>query len=317
MTIPTRRQFLQAGALGLALGCRRGRAEETPAAAANQGENNEAAKDGEDSQAANQVAILNDTHIGEDQAREHPHPANLRAAVAYLLELPTRPSAAIINGDLAMSVGTPGDYRNFKHLIEPLREAGMPLYLTLGNHDDRDEFLRHFGDLASASQLADHRYNGILELPQARLVLLDSLKETPASPGRLGEEQIAWLLAEIDRQPAKPVVLLAHHNPRLGGDAAHFPGGLEDTEALWSELVPRKQVKGYIHGHVHDWSLGMHFGIHIINALASSMVANKAVSTNGWTMATFGADGVELKLHTYLPDHPWNGERKWLYWRPA
>jgi len=300
--------FLQASALGVTLGARQLLADETTTTTAATGQTD--AHPG-----ANQVAILNDTHIGEDQGSDHAHPTNLRAAVAYLLELPSRPSAVVINGDLAMSVGTPGDYQSFKRWIEPLREAGLKLYLTLGNHDDRDEFLKHFDDLQSASRLAEHRHNGILDLPQAKLILLDSLKETPASPGRLGDEQIAWLLAEIDRQPDKPVVLVAHHNPRLGGDAAHFPGGLEDTEALWSELLLRKQVKCYFHGHVHDWSLGMHFGIHIVNTLASSMVANKAVSTNGWTMATFGKEGVELELHTYLPDHPWNGERKWLYWR--
>ncbi|MCC6508964.1 MAG: metallophosphoesterase, partial [Pirellulaceae bacterium] len=114
--------------------------------------------------AANCVAILNDTHIGQDHGSTHPHPTNLRTAIEQILGLKTRPAAVLINGDLAMSVGTPGDYRTFVRLIEPLREAGLPLHLTLGNHDNRDEFLRALADFPSVTQFRDHRHNGVIDL---------------------------------------------------------------------------------------------------------------------------------------------------------
>lgn len=263
----------------------------------------------------NTVAILNDTHIAEQHGDDHAHPRNLRLAIEQILALAPRPAAVIINGDLAMSVGTPGDYRRFADLIAPLR-ASLPVHLTLGNHDTRDEFLRAFPDLRSASQLQEHRYNGVIDLPHARLVLLDSLKDTPAAPGRLGAEQIRWMLEQADAGgKSRPIVLVSHHNPRVGGDAIHFPGGIEDTDAFWPELVARPQVKAFIHGHVHDWTLGMHSGIQVVNTLASAMVADKKVSTNGWTLATFTPEGVELQVHTYQTDHAWNRERKWLFWR--
>ena len=272
--------------------------------------------------AANEVAILNDTHINAElppgrgsQRVQEQHPANLRRAVQEILALPRRPAAVIINGDLAMSVGTPEDYRAFSSLVAPLEEAGVPLHLTLGNHDNREVFLESFPKAESASKLGAHRHNGLIELPAARLILLDSLKETPAAPGRLGEEQISWLLARIDEAPQKPAILVSHHNPRVGGDPVHFPGGIEDTEAFWPELVSRPQVKAHIHGHVHDWTLASHSGIHIINTLATSYVAAPAVSTTGWTLATFHPDAVELRIQTTAPDHPWSGERKWLFWR--
>jgi len=92
------------------------------------------------------------------------------------------------------------------------------LHLTLGNHDNRDEFFRAFNDFPSITKFRDHRHNDVIELPQARLLLLDSLKNTPAAPGLLGGEQIDWLLKEADSDLKKPVVVVAHHNPRLGGD---------------------------------------------------------------------------------------------------
>lgn len=271
---------------------------------------------------SNAVAILNDTHInavlppgkGSQRVQEQ-HPANLRQAVREILALPRRPAAVIINGDLAMSVGTPGDYQAFAALIAPLEEAGVPLHLTLGNHDTREAFLQSFPKAQSASRFREHRHNGLVELPHARLILLDSLKNSPAAPGLLGEEQIAWLLARIDETPQKPVVLVSHHNPKAGGDPLHFPGGIEDTEAFWPELLKRPQVKAHIHGHVHDWTLAAHSGIHIINTLATSFVGAPAVSTTGWTLATFHPNAVELRIQTTQPDHPWAGERKWLFWR--
>lgn len=309
MTNSPRRRFLQSAVAGLALAPPLAppfASAYKPAAAAD-----EAGDDG----SADLVAIINDTHVGEQHGDGHPHAENLRAAVRQVLELPRRPAAVVINGDLAMSVGTPGDYRRFAALIAPLREAGLKLHLTLGNHDDRENFAAALGDFLSATQFRDHRHNGVIDLRHVRLVLLDSLKETPAAPGRIGDEQIDWLLGRVDDQDERPVVVVAHHNPRIGGDALHFPGGIEDTERFWPELVRRPQFKGHIHGHVHDWTLALDHGVQIINTLASAMVANRAVCTNGWTLAAFRPHGVELTVQTYEPDHPWNRERKWLYWR--
>ncbi len=265
-------------------------------------------------EAANTIAILNDTHIAEGHPDDHAHPSNLRLAIEQILVLDPRPAAVIINGDLAMSTGTPGDYHRFGDLVEPLRRE-LPVHLTLGNHDTRDEFLRAFPDLRSASHLGEHRHTGVVDLSHVRLVLLDSLKDTPAAPGRLGEEQVGWMLETADADKDRPVVLVSHHNPRVGGDAVHFPGGIEDTEAFWPELVARPNVKAFIHGHVHDWTLGTNTGIHVINTLASAMVADKRVCTNGWTLATFTPEGVALGIHTFQSEHAWNGERKWLFWR--
>lgn len=307
MIYSTRRQFLLTSAIG---------AIAAPQLVSSSAERALGSLDNEmDDVNANSVAILNDVHIDKSHGPDHAHPKNLQLAIKQILALPKRPAAIIINGDLALSTGMPGDYEKFTRLIEPIRNAGLPLHLTLGNHDNRDNFLRAFADFRSVTQFNDHRHNGVVNLPHARLLLLDSLKDTPAAPGRLGEEQIAWLLKEIDTDVKKPTVLMGHHNPRLGGDPIHFPGGIEDTDTFWPELVKRSQVKAYIHGHIHDWTLAMHSGIQIINTLASAMVANKAICTNGWTLASFKRDGVDLQIHTFLHDHPWNNERKWLYWR--
>lgn len=264
---------------------------------------------------ADEVVILNDTHIGEKQGADHIHPQHLQQAVKAILALPRKPAAIIVNGDLAMSLGTPGDYAAFQKLIAPLREAGHMVHLTLGNHDERDEFFRAFPDEKSATNFKERRHNSLIDLPRVRLILLDTLKVAPAAPGLLGPEQIAWMLAQVDASPDKPVVIVAHHNPQAAGDPMHYPGGVEDTADFWPQLIERTQFKAWIHGHIHDWNLAMDHRAHVINTLACNMVANKALSTNGWTLARFSPTGIELNIHTHLTGHAWSGEKKWLFWR--
>jgi Icc protein len=261
------------------------------------------------------VAILNDTHIGGKQKLDSPIPSNLRTTVDYLLRLEKQPAAVLINGDLALRDGQPEDYQFFAKLIQPLRDSGMSIHLTMGNHDNRDVFYKVLADQRQAPSAVVSRHIGVVETKHATFMLLDSLKTTMISEGDLGDDQLKWLTKELDAHASKPVIVVAHHNPRLGGDPKHFPGGLIDSQPLWKLFGPRKQVKAYVHGHIHHWSLAKHEDVHIANTPAVSSVANPALSTTGWTMARLRPDGMTLTTHTHLTDHPWNGQAHDLVWR--
>ena len=226
-----------------------------------------------DTSGGDEVVILNDIHltgVPEDKisANARDDDDHLRAAVQQILALPKKPAAVIINGDLALSVGTAADYAVVRELIAPLRDAGIPVHLTLGNHDVRDVFTQAFPEMKSASSLKEPRHNGLIDLPSTRLILLDTLDQTPGPAGKLGAEQIAWVLARIDEVPAKQVILVGHHNPQVGGDTSHYKGGLADTADFWPEIAKRDQVKAYIHGHTHEWTQALENRIHIISTIA-------------------------------------------------
>ncbi len=261
------------------------------------------------------IAILNDTHVGAQHPASASIPTNLRNTVAWLLLLPKRPAAVIINGDLALRDGQRGDYEHFAKLIAPLRDAGVALHLTMGNHDDRGAFYDVLADTKSQQAVVESRHVGIVKLKNAILFLLDSLKQTMIAPGDLGAIQRDWLAKALDAHADKPALIIAHHNPRLGGDPLHFPGGLEDSEALWQLLGARPQVKAYIHGHIHHRNFFSHEGIHILNTPAVSYVADKKTSTTGWTMAKVSESGGHFTTHTHLPEHEWNGVTVDLKWR--
>ena len=232
-----------------------------------------------------------------------------------ILALQKKPAAVIINGDLALAIGTAADYTVIRELIAPLRDAGIPVHLTLGNHDVRDIFMAAFPEMKSASALKEHRHNSLIDLPSTRLILLDTLDQSPGPSGKLGAEQIAWILAKIDEVPTKQVVLIGHHNPQVGGDTSHYKGGLVDTADFWPEIAKRDQVKAYIHGHTHEWTQAMENRIHIISTIACAYVFNKNTNATGWTSARFNAHGFQLKLNTLETDHAWNGEAKWFFGR--
>lgn len=258
------------------------------------------------------IAILNDTHIGAQQAADAAIPANLRSTIEWLLARPKRPAAVIINGDLALKDGRRGDYERFAKLIAPLQAAGLPLHLTMGNHDDRAVF---YEVMKQSSSAVESRFVSMVELPGVNLFLLDSLKATMVTQGLLGPAQLDWLVKLLDAHTNKPALLFAHHNPRLGGEPLHFPGGLEDSAPLWRALSTRKQVKAYIHGHIHHRNFFEHEGVHILNTPATSYVADKKTSTTGWTMLRLTPEGAEATTHTHQADHAWNGVKVPLRWR--
>ena len=263
----------------------------------------------------NWVAVLNDSHIGEKHPHDSPIPTNLRNTISWLLSQPQRPVAVIINGDLALKDGQRGDYEHFAKLIKPLRDAGVPLHLTMGNHDAREVFYDVLSSEKPSAAVVESRHIGIVELKNANLFLLDSLKQTMIASGDLGEEQLNWLAKALEARRDKPAIIVAHHNPRLGGDPIHFPGGLEDSESLWKLLVSKPQVKAYIHGHIHHRDIYKHQDIHILNTPAVSYVANKQTSTTGWTMARLSPKGASFTTHTHDSHHEWNGLKVDLDWR--
>lgn len=263
------------------------------------------------------VYLLNDTHIGEKHPEDSPVPSHLRQVVAKLVANPTKPACVLINGDLALKDGQVGDYQHFAKLIRPLQEARIETHLTLGNHDNREAFYEVLQDQRLKNPPIESRHIAVVETRHANFFLLDSLQKTMVTQGTIGEQQLKWLASSLDRFQTKPAIIIAHHNPRLGGDPLHFPGGLIDSRELWKVISSRKWVKAYIHGHIHDRTYAEHEGIHILNMPATSYVADQTKSTTGWTTARLTFNGITLTTHTSDSEHPWNGETKTLTWRSA
>ncbi|MCS7044429.1 MAG: metallophosphoesterase [Bryobacteraceae bacterium] len=253
-------------------------------------------------------ALLSDTHIPEnpeDAYRGFRPVENLRKAVPMVLE--AKPQGALLCGDAARLLGTPGDYRALQSLLEPVATR-MPVAIALGNHDDRKNFLAVFGASQKGVQPVKNRHVLVIEGPAVRFIVLDSLIQPNFTPGLLGKDQRTWLAQYLDAAAPLPTVLFMHHTPDDGDTA------LLDMPRLMDIIRGRTMVKAVVFGHSHRYLHLAWEGIHMINlpALGYNFSDEEPV---GWVDAVFTARGASLTLRAIGGNTERDGKTVVLSWR--
>ncbi len=260
------------------------------------------------------VVFFSDPHIAADPRtvfRDVNMADNLSAVVKELLAWPDKPEAVIVNGDLAKTVGLAGDYATFGKLFEPVR-ALAPVHLTVGNHDERAHFWRAFPQDAKKLKSVPEKQVAVFPTARAHWFLLDSLDITNSTPGLLGTAQLEWLDRELTKHSAKPAIIVAHHSPDVTGMM-----GLKDTADLEELFLKHRQVKAFIFGHTHVWSVArQENGIHLINLPPTGYVFEKG-RPSGWVRFTLTEEGMDVELRSLDPQYPDHGQVKKLRWRSA
>lgn len=260
-----------------------------------------------------QWSLLSDPHIAADRAKIA-RGINMAAQLSTVVQdvLAQGPSAGVlINGDLAFNTGETDDYAVLSELLMPLRKAGLPLHLALGNHDHRERFWAALrGDVSARRPVVD-RQVALVPAARANWFILDSLDRTNVTPGLLGEEQLAWLARSLDEHANKPALVMLHHNPTP--DPAKVT--LIDEAALYAVLRPRRHVKAYFFGHSHRWSVTQDpSGLHLIN-LPTTAYVFEPVRPTGWVNAQLEPNGIRLQLRCIDTTRSDHGQTVALTWR--
>jgi len=254
------------------------------------------------------LALLSDTHVAADPKNEYRKFLpweNLKAVVPQVIE--SRPEGIILNGDAARLTGELADYEAVKQLLAPLAERA-PVYIGLGNHDDRDNFFKVFDHPSGNRQKVAGKHVLVIERPSMRLILLDSLLYVNKAAGLLGKAQREWLARCLEEADVRPTVIFVHHT--LGdGD-----GELLDVERLFQMTRRHKTVKAIIYGHSHKYAFSQEDGMHLINipAVGYNFSDDEPV---GWVDAVFAAKGVDLKLRAFAGNRAADGKSTSLTWR--
>ncbi len=170
------------------------------------------------------IAHVSDTHFGN----EVQDPATRNTLVMdHLLAMDPRPDVLVVTGDVA-DHGLPEEYAAARAWLD--RWDG-PLAVCPGNHDVRDAFVAGLG-IATRT---------VVEAGGSRFVMLDSLVDADETgrvdPGRLGEDQLAWLDARL-AEDAGPAYVCLHHPPTTIGLALMDPIRLRDGDALAAVVGP-------------------------------------------------------------------------------
>lgn len=258
-------------------------------------------------------AFFSDTHIAADVAATHLNcnmADHLTAAVNELVAWPVKPGAIIVNGDLAFEKGLSDDYATVGKIIQPLR-ALAPIHLTLGNHDQRENFWSAFPHDTLKEKSVPKKQAGNFGASHANWFLLDSLVTTNSAPGELGAAQLDWLARELAFHDHRPALIVIHHNPQFGPVTT----GLRDTAALMDLLARQPHVKAVIYGHTHDWHITQHeSGIHLINLPPVAYPFHEKRPC-GWVRCTLAKDGAEFELRCLDVNHPQHQQVQALKWR--
>jgi Icc protein len=266
----------------------------------------------------NRVALLADTHISADPGLVYPgtkwpgSPVKesehewvnmadcLAQAAKSVMALNPRPAHLIVNGDCALSNGKEAEYKQFLGLVEPIRAAGITVHVTIGNHDNRENLWKLLPFLKKEHMGVQA---GVIELPHANLVLLDSGRK-----GTLGDKQLNWLARQLDERADKPALIFGHFNPYPNRGVRPIPG-MRDGSSLLKLLAERKHARAYFYGHTHEWQHDRRDHLHLINQPAASYYFGKG-HAHGWVDMKLTETSADLELNCINREHTQQGDRR-------
>lgn len=197
----------------------------------------------------NLTVFFSDVHVNGVAGRpEYQYPL-FAAKVAEVLRMDPLPRHVLIFGDLAWIFGEKADYEKSLPLIRQMKDVGIDVRITMGNHDHRRSFFDLYPEQEKATPVPG-RVVSVVNLGTADFLLIDSLDENPKGagadnpvPGKLPADVQDWLAAELKTR-TRPFFVGAHHPVRelsVGG------------KSLLSCLDATPACAGYIHGHDHRW----------------------------------------------------------------
>jgi 3',5'-cyclic AMP phosphodiesterase CpdA len=185
---------------------------------------------------------LSDTHWGFQGAPNPDAKVTLPKAVAAVNALNPQPDFIVFTGDLTHTTDDPAERRRrlaeFKKIVSELKVKDVRL--MPGEHDaslDRGEAYREF--FGAPYYSFDHE--GV------HFIALDNVSDPAA---RIGEEQLAWLKADLAKQGADARIVVLTHRP-LFPLYPQWDWATKDGEQAIELLMPHRNVTVF-YGHIHQ-----------------------------------------------------------------
>ncbi|KPK59920.1 MAG: hypothetical protein AMJ59_08600 [Gammaproteobacteria bacterium SG8_31] len=150
------------------------------------------------------------------------------------------PDVILLTGDLAEDYSKEA-YEKIRRLLE---DAGRPVYCLPGNHD-------HLGRMVEVLSEPPFHFMETLELGPWTVPLL-STWDGDRGGGRLGEEELSRLSAELRSTNADHALVCLHHCPIEVGSAWLDAVGLDDGDELLALVNEFPRVRAVLCGHIHQ-----------------------------------------------------------------
>lgn len=266
------------------------------------------------------VLVMSDLHLGPE------------GRVKYGLDTAQRFSSALedaarLYGDadlcvFAGDIADKGEAEAYQRFDEMRSEFKIPQAVLLGNHDDRETYLRVAQEPMTNGT---HHVQGRRDIGDVRLLLLDS-SEPGRVEGVLDQARLEWLRDELATAKAesKPVLIITHHHPQR----LHMPVDrykLTAPETLREVLdASGARIDLILAGHCHIPTAGNWYGYsvatisgnqHRVSPFLPGMTGQQTSYEGPAQFAVILHDGEECVVHFHnyvdrniaLPDamFPW------------
>lgn len=204
---------------------------------------------------------LSDTHWGFEGAKVNPDArGTLPKAVAAVNALYAKPDFVMFTGDLTHTTENPVERRKrlaeFKDIVSKLqvREVRfMP-----GEHDAALDHGKAFSEFFGPTHYSFHHKD-------VHFIVLDNVSDPAA---RIGDEQLAWLAADLAQQPKDARIVVFTHRP-LFDLAPQWDWATRDGARAVELLMPYPNVTVF-YGHIHQEN--HHMTGHIAHHSAKSLM---------------------------------------------
>ena len=204
-----------------------------------------------------------DTRFTDPQDTEASNPLARRTLVQAIAG--THPAFISIGGDISYNGNNQDDWKIWDRETTVWREARIPIYPALGNHDlhgNQQVALTNY--FARFPDLKNSRYYSVRAANMLMLVLDSSLEEVS---GRQGQ----WLTAKLDDVPKEVefIFVVLHHPPYTSSsDEKKYGGGhsARSQEQMLAKMLESRQKNMHARivvfaGHVHNYERHEHGGI--------------------------------------------------------
>jgi 3',5'-cyclic AMP phosphodiesterase CpdA len=189
---------------------------------------------------------ISDTHIGFNKEANPDVAGTLTQTVDYVNAMPVKPALTIHTGDIT-HLSKPQQFDDASHLLSRLQIT--ELHTVPGEHDVTDgtgmEYFSRFGQASANKGYYSFDHQGV------HFVALNNVMNfRPEGLGALGDEQLAWLKADLaGRSSSTPIVVFAHMP--LWTIYQPWGWGTGDADEAMSYLKRFGSVT-VLNGHIHQ-----------------------------------------------------------------
>lgn len=207
------------------------------------------------------VAQITDCHLQNDPSQDYRGrdvEQSLNAVVDDVLCQTPAAELILWTGDLVHH----GALNGYTRLHERLMGLPLPSYWIPGNHDDADLMRQRGGELNQRT-VVQHGW---------AIILLDSTSEPDGQGGgSLASLELDFLEQQLLLYKDYHCLIGLHHNPLPVDSEWQDSIMLANAGAFWRILASHQQVKGIVHGHVHQPGDCLHQGVRVLMTPASSV----------------------------------------------